>query len=75
MTTCRTATKERVREPVTIIDNNAKALKLIHNAHNYPEQFAVFENQNPTFNLQINSSGLHECRGKMQGYHPLFKPR
>ena len=72
ITNCRTPSKERIRGPITTIEINAQKRQLIENAQNHAKSFEVFERQKQTLNLQRNSTGLYEFKGRIQGPYPLF---
>ena len=72
---CRQQTKEKIYGPITTNEINEQKLQLMYYAQKLGEKSKQFENQKECLNLQVNSNGLYECRGRIQGHYPVFIPR
>ena len=72
---CRKQTKEKISGPITTNEINEQKLQLMYYAQKLGEKSKHFANQKECLNLQVNSNGLYECRGRIQGHYPVFIPR
>ena len=64
---------QRVMGPLTTIELNQETewwIKRVQRSYHETEQFE----DKLRLNLQLNSNGLYECRGRIQGSFPLYIP-
>ena len=66
ITNCSATSKDRIKGPVTTIEINAQKRPLVQN---HAGSFEASESRKQTFNLQRNSAGLYQCRGRVHGHY------
>ena len=68
--------KKSVRRvgPLTTIETDKEDRWWVQRAHESSCETEKFEEDKLTLNLQKNSDGLYECRGRIQGNYPIYLP-
>ena len=75
ITNFKTAVNQRVKGPLTTTEIEEQKFHLIKTAQESCEQADYFQEHQLQLNLQKNSRGLYECRGRVQGDYPIYIPR
>ena len=74
LTNCKLKKLARVTGPLTTKDIHQQVEWWIKRVQNSSSGTDEFQEDKLRLNLQLNSAGLYECRGRIQGEFPLYLP-
>ena len=72
---CRKPSKERIRGPLTTVEMEKEKHHLIKIGQRSCENKTWFQEHQLILNLQRNTNGMYECRGRKQGDYPVYIPK
>lgn len=71
---CKQKKSARLVGPLTTLETNNEVRWWVQRAQESSCGTEKFETDKLTLNLQKNSDGLYECRGRIQGSYPIYLP-
>eukprot|EP00794_Sanderia_malayensis_P007573 gene7573-biopygen6100 len=72
---CTSKAEERVSGPLTTEETEHQIQYCIRREQELVSCTEPFKQDQLTLNLQKNSKGLYECRGRIQGVYPIYLPQ
>ena len=72
---CKQKKSARLVGPLTTIETDKEVRWWVQRAQESSCGTETFEEDKLTLNLQKNSDGLYECRGRIQGNYPIYLPQ